>query len=259
MSRKRALKAHLRQNNVYKLEEALVNNGRAWQEGPKRKTWTRHDLNAITPLTPTQEDMFRAFMEGQNIMAFGTAGTGKTYVAIFLALNEMLDTRSDIKKIRIIRSAVSTREIGHLPGTLEEKTMLYEAPYKDMFTDFLGRPSTYQDMKDAGLVEFTVTSFIRGVTWDNEIVIVDEGQNMTFHEINTIMTRLGQNSRIIFVGDLVQTDLRKKGDVTGMDQAIRITSHMGQFANIQFNRYDIVRSEFVKAWITATEDFGDSQ
>lgn len=258
MTRKRALKAHLR-NNVYELERALVSNGRAWEEGPKRKTWTRHDLNAISPLTPNQEEMFRAFMEGQNIMAFGTAGTGKTYVAIFLALNEMLSKTSDIKKIRIIRSAVSTREIGHLPGTLEEKTALYEAPYKDMFTDFLGRPSTYQDMKEAGLVDFTVTSFIRGVTWDDTIVIVDEGQNMTFHEINTIMTRLGRNSRILFVGDLLQTDLRKKGDVTGMDQAIRVTSQMGSFTNIQFNRYDIVRSDFVKQWITAVEDHGDQQ
>lgn len=254
MTRKRAQKAFAR-NNVYKLEKALVENGRAWEEGPKRKTWTRHDLNAITPMTPNQEEMFHDFMAGQNICAHGSAGTGKTYVAIFLALNEILNPKSDVNKLMIVRSAVSTRDVGHLPGTLEEKTMLYEAPYKDMFTDFMGRPATYQDMKEAGLVEFLTTSFIRGVTWDDCIIVVDEAQNMSFHEINTIMTRLGRNSRIIIVGDTIQTDLRKKGDESGMPKLLEVTHRMGRFTNIQFNRHDIVRSEFVKQWITAVEDY----
>lgn len=254
MTRKRAQKAFAR-NNVYELEKALADNGRAYSEGPKRKSWTRHDLNTISPLTPNQEAMFYDFMDGKHVCAHGSAGTGKTYVAIYLALNEMLNPKSDIKKILIVRSAVATREVGHLPGTLEEKTAVYEAPYKDMFHDFLGRPGTYQDMKDAGKVEFTTTSAIRGVTWDDTIIIVDEGQNMNFHEINTIMTRLGRNSRIIFVGDLIQTDLRKKYDVTGMDKLLAVIRDLPQFSTIQFTRHDIVRSEFVKAWITACEDY----
>lgn len=257
MSRKRVQKAHTRNANVYQLERALVENGRAWEDGPKRKTWTQRDLNAITPLTFPQREMFEAFIDGQNIVAHGSAGTGKTYVAIFLALNEVLNPKSDVNRILIIRSAVSTRDVGHLPGTLEEKTALYEMPYKDMFRDFIGRPSTYQDMKEAGLVEFGTTSFVRGVTWDNTIVIVDEGQNMTFHEINSLMTRLGRNSRIIFAGDLVQTDLQRKGDVCGMGKMLDVTTRMQHFTNIHFTRHDIVRSEFVKQWITACEEYDE--
>lgn len=259
MSRKRVQKAHARSSaNVYELERALVENGKAYKDGPnKRKTWSRHDLETISPLTFPQEEMFRAFMEGQHLVAYGSAGTGKTFVAIYLALNELLNKQSEIEKILIIRSVVSTREIGHLPGTIEEKTAVYELPYKDMFATLIGRPSTYENMKEAGLVEFGTTSFIRGVTWDNTIIIVDEGQNMNFHEINSLMTRLGKNSRVIFAGDIVQTDLRRKYDVSGMGKMISVTERMNGFTNIHFTRDDIVRSAFVKSWITAVEDYDE--
>lgn len=257
MSRKRAAKASTR-HNVYQLEQALVNNGRAWQEGPtKRKTWTRHDLKHIQALTPPQREMLQDYMEGRNLTASGSAGTGKTFVALYLALNDVLSVDSEVDRIIIVRSAVPTRDQGFVPGTLEEKAAIYEAPYQSMFCDLMGRMNTYQDMKDAHVVEFQTTSFIRGVTWDNAVVVVDECQSMTFHEINTIMTRLGKNSRIIMCGDMPQTDLRKKHEVTGMDKMMRITARMGGFSNVIFTRHDIVRSEFVKSWIIAAEEEGD--
>lgn len=241
-------------NNVYQLQEALVSNGHAYSEGPKRKTWTRHDLKNVRPLTPNQAEMFRAFFDGQHLCVHGTAGTGKSYVALYLALTEVLKQGSDIDKIIIVRSAVPTRELGHLPGTIEEKTAVYEMPYADMFTEFCGRSSTYADMKEAGVVHFMTTSYVRGITWDNAIVVVDEGQNMTGHEINSIMTRLGKNSRILFLGDLPQTDLRnKRNEVTGMDTLIEIASRMNEFSTIQFTHDDIVRSSFVRKWIIASE------
>jgi len=243
-------------DNVYQLNEALVSNGRAYSEGPKRKTWSTHDLKSVRPMTANQAAWFRAFAEGQHICAHGSAGTGKSFVALYLALNEVLDRDTDVDRIVIVRSAVPTRELGHMPGTLEEKVSLYEGPYIDIFADLIGRKSTYADMKEAGIVEFATTSYIRGVTWDNAIIVVDEGQNMTAHEINSIMTRMGKKSRIMFLGDLPQTDLRnKRSEVTGMDTLIQIAENMREFTTIQFTHDDIVRSQFVKNWIIASESF----
>jgi phosphate starvation-inducible protein PhoH len=254
MSRKRALKASVR-NNVYQLEQALLANGRAVTEGPtKRKHWSRHDLHDIKPLTPAQREMIYDFMEGQNIVASGSAGTGKTFLAIYLALQEVLNPESECKKIILVRSAVPTRDLGFMPGTLEEKAALYEMPYKDIFHELMGRSTTYQDMKESNMVDFQTTSFIRGLTWDDAVIVVDEVQSMTFHEINTIMTRLGRNSRIILAGDLPQTDLRKKGEVSGMEMMMKVTDRMGAFTNVTFTQHDIIRSDFVKSWIIAAEE-----
>jgi phosphate starvation-inducible protein PhoH len=258
MSRKRAAKAQRRDNNVYKLEQALIDNGRAHYEGPtKRKTWTRHDLKHIKPLTPPQREMLHDYMEGRNIVAHGTAGTGKTFVALYLAMNDVLSPDTETDRLIIVRSAVPTRDMGFAPGTIEEKSALFEVPYQPMFADLFGRMATYQDMKDAHLIDFQTTSYIRGVTWDNAVVVVDECQSMTFHEINTIMTRLGQNSRIILCGDLPQTDLRKKHEVTGMDKMLRVVDRMGGMSSVLFTKHDIVRGEFVKQWIIASEEEGD--
>ena len=159
MSKKRA--HGYKHNNIHQLTEGLINNGYAMTEGPtKRKTWSPYDLKVIKPMTHNQKEMFREFMDGQNICAYGSAGTGKTYVAIYLALNDMLRKDTPTEKIIIVRSAVPTRSLGFTPGTLEEKAALYEAPYHDMFRDFLGKQNTYQNMKEAGLVEFCTTSYI---------------------------------------------------------------------------------------------------
>lgn len=262
MSRKRATKAFSRhtQQTAYEreLERALLANGQAREAGPtKRKTWAARDLKSIEALTPPQTEMIHDYLGGQNIFAGGSAGTGKTFVALYLALQDVLDPSTEVDKIILVRSVVATRDVGHLPGTLEEKTQIYERPYKDIFHDLMGRASTYQDMKDAGMVTFDTTSFIRGMTFDNAVIVVDEGQNMTFHEINSIMTRLGTDSRIIFVGDLIQTDLRKhRSDVSGMEDALKVAERINKFTTVRFTKHDIVRSEFVKSWIIAAEEEG---
>lgn len=247
-------RAKRKQAELIDITEALALNGRAQQEGPKRKTWSGHDIKTIKPLTQTQEDMFRAWFEGMNVCAHGSAGTGKTFLALYLALTSVLDRREQ-NRIIIVRSAVTTREIGFLPGTLEEKIALYELPYQDIMWDLIGRKSTYDDMKAAGVVEFMTTSFVRGLTWDNAVVVVDEGQNMTFHEINSIMTRIGHNTRIIFTGDMKQTDLEMKRNSPGcgMSDYIKAIAHMKEFETVQFGPHDIVRSDLVKSWILALE------
>lgn len=234
-----------------RLEEALLSNGRAMEEGHKKKSWSIHDIKSIKPLTITQEDMFRTWFDGNHVCAFGSAGTGKTFIALYLALNEVLQKYQN--QIIIVRSAVPTREIGHLPGTLEEKIALYERPYSDMLWELIGRSSTYQDMKDAKVVEFMSTSFIRGLTWDNAIVIIDEFQNMTMEEIDSVITRIGKNTRVILCGDIKhQCDLRR-GETTGAQNVINVLEHMNNFELIHFTKEDVVRSEFVKSWIMARE------
>jgi phosphate starvation-inducible protein PhoH len=251
MAKKR--RGKVSRDNVEALNLALVQNGKAMEEGRKIKTWSIHDIKSIKPLTPTQEDVFHAWYNNEHICLHGSAGTGKTFLALYLALEEVLQRNQ--QKIIIVRSAVSTREIGHLPGTLEEKIAEYEHPYQDILHELIGRASTYSDMKDAGIIEFMVTSFVRGLTWDNAIVVVDEGENMTFHEIDSIMTRLGKNSRIIFTGDIIQTDLDgKKHGVSGMADALRVFQEIDDFECVKFNKHDIVRSDFVKSWIIASEE-----
>lgn len=235
------------------LEMSLVMNGKAHEEGPKKKHWNMHDLKSVKPLTPTQEDMFYAWNQGYNICAHGSAGTGKTFLACYLALGEVITRRAG--KIILVRSAVPTRDIGFLPGTLEEKVANYEKPYHDIFWELVGRESTYNDMKEEGYVEFMTTSFLRGLTWDNCIVVIDEAENMTAHEIDSVMTRLGDNARIIINGDAKQTDLdgSKKQGSEGLTWAVKVFENMNQFSIVKFGVHDIVRSQLVKSWIIASE------
>lgn len=232
----------------------LKNDLDARSHGPHKKKWSKHDIRSIKPLTDNQHDMFRAYFQGSHICAHGSPGTGKTYLALFLALCDILDGNKPQNHLILVRSAVATRDVGFLPGTLEEKMALYEMPYRDIFADLFGRSTTYDDMKDQNLVRFMTTSFIRGLTWDNAIIVVDEGQNMTWHEINSVLTRVGINSRIIFTGDLAQTDLTKSPrDQSGMERFVRTVRNMAEFASIEFTKDDIVRSDFVRSWIIATE------
>ena len=242
-------------NNIQFLNQAIENNAIAQQEGPNKKKWNKHDIKTISPLTPNQEDMFHAWFNDSNIAAHGSAGTGKTFLAIYLALQDVVVQQTH-NRIILVRSVVPTREVGFLPGTLDEKIAVYEQPYKDILWDLCGRPSTYQDMKDAGVISFEPTSFLRGLTWDNAIVIVDECANLTFHEIDTVMTRLGNNTRIIFTGDLKQTDLdgsKRMGD-SGIMEFLRVINNMHEFTDIQFTKYDVVRSGLVKSWIMAQDN-----
>lgn len=229
----------------------------ATYEGPTvKKKWTKHDLLSIQPRTKKQRELFQSYFQGDHICAYGSAGTGKTFISTFLAMSDILEPNQQYQRITFVRSIVPTRDIGFLPGSIDEKVEVYETPYRDILCELFGRQSTYNDMKEAGLVEFIPTSFIRGTTWDNTIVIVDECQNMTYHEINSIMTRIGSNTKVIVTGDLRQTDLNKSSkDKSGMEDFINITSHMKKFSHVHFDRDDIVRSEFVKQWIIASETY----
>lgn len=221
----------------------------------RQYSWTFHDLTSIAPLTLNQERMFDAFDAGDHLVAYGSPGTGKTFIGLYLALQGILHPESLTKMIIIVRSAVPTRDIGYLPGTLEEKTALYENPYRDVIYEIVGRFSTYDDMKRAGLIQFCTTSFIRSLTWNNAIVILDEGQSCTFHEINSVVTRLGEHSRLIVLGDLSQNDLaHKRGETSGMERFLQVMTKMPDTTMVHFTRDDIVRSQFVRDWIVAVEE-----
>jgi phosphate starvation-inducible protein PhoH len=214
-----------------------------------------HDLTPIKPLNEPQKQMFESYFTDNFIVANGSAGTGKSFCSIFLALNDVLSKDRPQKKIIIVRSAVPSREIGHLPGTEDEKLEPYEAPYKDIFAELLGRDLAYDKMKKKGIVKFVPTSFIRGLTWDDAVIVVDEVQNMTFYEINSVITRVGANSKLIVIGDQIQTDLyRRRNDKSGIEEFIRIADRMSEFDHVVFTSHDIVRSAFVKSWICALEE-----
>lgn len=236
-------------DNVVDLD---YHNHQARIEGPKKKNWTIHDLRSIRPLTQKQEDMFQSWFQGDNICAHGSAGTGKTFISLYLAFNELLD-RQEHQQIVIVRSAVAGREIGHLPGSKEEKEEVFELPYMDICHDLFGKKTTYADMKDTGLIKFMTTSHIRGLTWDNSIIIFDEFQNANFAEIDSVMTRLGKNSKVILSGDNKrQCDLRKH-EITGAQRVVDATSKMPSFSNVEFGFDDVVRSGLVKEWLKFTD------
>lgn len=237
------------------LNEMNINNTRAMEDGPIKKKWTKFDIQTIKPLTPAQEDMFHAFFNGNHICAHGSAGTGKTFIALYLAFQDILDQRYDPNHLIIVRSNVPTREVGHLPGDLEEKMSEYERPYIDMCEELFGHATTYEQMKNAGLIKFMSTSFIRGLTWNNAVVLIDEIENLCFHEINSVMTRIGLGTRIFAIGDVTQADLSMTGkDRSGIIPFLDVIKDMERFEHIRFGREDIVRSEFVKSWIIASEN-----
>lgn len=240
---------------IKELTEVLEINGKALHEGPRKKNFTSHDLRHIKPLNAAQESMFESYFQGNNIIAHGSAGSGKTFIALYLALNDIINNKNGSSRIIIVRSAVQGREIGHLPGDILEKMAPYELPYKDIVHDLLGKHDAYDTMKSFGMIEFMPTSFVRGLTWDNAIVIIDELQNMNFHELNSVVTRLGENSKIIACGDCYQNDLHlQKFDQSGFNKFLEVARRSGAFDDILFTRDDIVRSGFVKKWITALEE-----
>lgn len=204
-------------------------------------------MRKITPRTENQERMFKAWNSNNHICAHGSAGSGKTFLSMYLALNSILD--GDYDKLIIVRSILPTRDVGFLPGSLEEKIAIYENPYRDILHSLSSDPHCYDHMKDDGVIEFVTTSFIRGLTWDKSIILVDEGENLNWHEIDSVMTRVGLGSRVMFIGDMVQTDLTSKTDKSGMSRFLRVIDRMSCFDTIVFGTDDIVRSEFVKSWI----------
>ena len=217
------------------------------------------DLKTFEPLTDNQKKFFDAYKRGDYFVALhGVAGTGKTFIALYKAIEEVLDKSNPFNKIIIVRSAVPSREVGHLPGDLDEKTQIYQQPYQQICHTLFGRADAYSRLEEQHHIEFISTSFIRGMSFDDAIIIVDEMQNLTFEEIDTVMTRVGYRSKIIWCGDYRQTDLNKrKNDMSGILKFFDIAQHMGAFTRIEFTADDIVRSSLVKDYILAKIRFED--
>ena len=216
-------------------------------------------LNTFDALTENQQKFFDSYKRGDYFIALhGVAGTGKTFIAVYKALEEVLDKSNPFKKIILVRSAVQSREIGHLPGDVTEKMEIFQQPYRQICETLFSRKDAYQRLEEQGYIEFISTSFIRGMSFDDAIIIVDEMQNMNFEEIDTVMTRVGYRSKIIWCGDYRQTDLRKSNDKSGLLKFFDIAHHMHSFTRIEFTVNDIVRSSLVKDYILAKLRYEDA-
>ena len=229
----------------------------------RRKKPLNTDLMVdIDPLTTNQDIFFTQYSEGKHIFAYGCAGTGKTFIALYNALKDVLDPETPYEKVYIVRSLVATREIGFLPGDHADKSDIYQIPYRKMVKYMFKMGSDaefemlYANLKHQGTLDFWSTSFLRGVTFDDAIIIVDECQNLNYHELDSIITRAGENTRIMFCGDGVQSDLTKTHERNGITDFQRILTKMESFSLIEFTIEDIVRSGLVKEYILAKNAIG---
>jgi len=229
----------------------------------KRKKPINLDImKTIEPLTDNQEKLYDRYNLEQNLVAYGAAGTGKTFITLYNALRDVLSEKTPYEKIYLVRSLVATREIGFLPGDHEDKSSLYQIPYKNMVKYMFEMPDDsafemlYGNLKTQGTISFWSTSFIRGTTLDNAIIIVDEFQNLNFHELDSIITRVGENSKIMFCGDATQSDLVKTNEKNGIVDFMRILQNMPSFDIIEFGAEDIVRSGLCKEYIIAKMELG---
>jgi len=213
------------------------------------------DMNVIEPLTENQRRFFEAYDNSNIMLLHGVAGTGKTFIALYHALEEVLDKSNNFQRVIIVRSAVPSRDIGHLPGDEREKTEVYQEPYIAICDSLFGRQDAYQRLLEQKTINFLITSFVRGITLDDSIIIVDECQNMTDMELNSIITRVGERSKIIFCGDFRQTDLYKKTDMSGLKKFMAIADLMPSFKIFEFGVEDIVRSNLVKEYILARLEY----
>ena len=228
----------------------------------KRKPLNADYLVEIAPITENQKILFDSYANNKHLVAYGCAGTGKTFVTLYNALKDVLNENTPYEKIYLVRSLVSTREIGFLPGDHEDKADIYQIPYKNMVKFMFEMSSDsefemlYGNLQAQDTIKFWSTSFLRGTTLDNAIVIVDEFQNLNFHELDSIITRVGENSKIMFCGDARQTDLVKTNDRNGIIDFMNILRKMPSFDIIEFGIEDIVRSGLVKEYIIAKMEAG---
>ena len=229
----------------------------------KRKKPINADMmRDIEPLTDNQKSLFEAYAKDQNLVAYGVAGTGKTFITLYNALKDVLDPSTPYEKVYIVRSLVATREIGFLPGDHDDKSYLYQIPYKHMVKYMFEMPSEadfnmlYGNLKAQDTIDFWSTSFIRGTTFDKTIVVVDEFQNLNYHELDSIMTRVGAQSKIMFCGDASQSDLIKTNERNGIIDFMQILRIMSSVDVIEFGVEDIVRSGLVKEYILAKLEIG---
>jgi len=223
---------------------------------------TNSDLVKIEPVTDNQKVVFDSYKKGKNQFLYGCAGTGKTFITLYLAMQEVLRNDTPYDRVVMVRSLIPTREIGFLPGDEEDKAALYQVPYSNMVQFMFKQPNEqafsmlYDRLKTQGSFYFLSTSFLRGLTFDNSIIIVDECQNLNFHELDTIVTRVGQDSKIMFCGDFMQTDLSKVNERNGLHDFLRILEEMEEFNCLEFNIGDIVRSGFVRNYLIQKTKLG---
>ena len=222
----------------------------------KQKQPQHFSLRHVKPLTINQQATFESWYQDQNLLLHGVAGTGKTYISLYLALQEVLKPSSNFNSVTIIRSTVPSRDMGFLPGKVDEKAKVYEEPYRDICDDLFGRGDGYDILKTKRMVQFATTSFLRGVTFRDSIVIVDECQNMKLQELDTVITRMGDNARIVFCGDFRQTDLEREKEKAGLHTFMNILDNTELFDRVEFGVEDIVRSGLVKQYILSKLDLG---
>jgi|TARA_R110001599_G_scaffold62219_4_gene173289 predicted ribonuclease YlaK len=221
----------------------------------KNKEINTNSLVTIKPITDNQKVVFSSWKKSQNQFLFGAAGTGKTFISLYLALQDVMDLKHPAEKVILVRSLIPTREIGFLPGDEEDKAALYQVPYQNMIQFMFEMPNEqsfsnlYDRLKSQGSLYFLSTSFLRGLTFDNAIIIVDECQNMNFHELDTIITRVGQDSKIMFCGDFAQSDLVRNNEKNGLHDFMTILEEMKEFNCTEFTIGDIVRSGFVRNYL----------
>lgn len=214
------------------------------------------DLTQIDPITKAQKESFEAWDDDEHLILTGTAGTGKTYIAMYLALESVLERSGCYDKVIVLRSAVPVREIGYLPGKLEEKTDIFQSPYRAICEELFDDKAVYNKLINSHQLQFETTSFIRGRTFDRCIIIVDEMQNLNFHELDSIMTRAGENCKLIFCGDHAQSDFTNEGEKNGLAKFLNIMYRMKNFTTVQFGWDDIVRSDIVRDYIMTKEMLG---
>ena len=205
------------------------------------------------PITVNQEKAFEAWDEDDHLVLVGSAGTGKTFIAMYMAIESLLEENSDYEKVVIIRSVVPTRDQGFLPGNQKEKEDAFTIPYRTIAAEIFGDPAAYNKLVTNKQVLFESTSFIRGATFNNAIVIVDEMQNLNFHELDSVITRCGKNCRIIFSGDYKQSDFKREEEREGIIKFLHIIEHLNNFTVVQFGWEDIVRSGLVRDYIMTKE------
>jgi phosphate starvation-inducible protein PhoH len=245
-----------------KRTEQPIGVGLTTRQTKRKKTLSSEYLIDIEPLTENQRKLFESYSEQKHIVAYGCAGTGKTFITLYNALCEVLDERSPYEKIYLVRSLVATREIGFLPGSYDDKSDIYQIPYKNMVKYMFQLSSDaefemlYGNLKSQETIKFWSTSFLRGTTLDNAIIIVDEFQNCTMHELDSIITRVGESSKIMFCGDATQSDLQKTNERNGIIDFMTVLRKMPSFDIIEFGVDDIVRSGLVKEYIVAKMDAG---
>jgi phosphate starvation-inducible protein PhoH len=220
---------------------------------PENEVKQHFRLKEIDPLTENQAKAFDAYDSGKNLLLHGIAGTGKTFISLYLALQDVTNNANDYNKVVIVRSVVPTRDMGFLPGNHKDKAKVYEAPYYIVANELFGRGDAYEILKQKNLVEFISTSFIRGTTLNDCVVVVDEIGNMTMHELDSVITRCGKNCKVIFSGDFRQSDLTREQERNGLKDFMRILDRMKSFEYVEFDENDIVRSGLVKEYIIAKD------